>query len=351
MNKNQARILIVDDEDRSRRLLEALLQQQNFHTRAVSSGSEALESAPDYQPDLILLDLMMPGMSGFEVTKRLKSDPVTRNIPIIIVSALEDRSSRIRALEAGAEEYLTKPIDRMDLKIRVRNLLRLKELSDFLKKHNEILEEKVEERTRQLQNAFMESIFTLMCAAEYRDDETGAHIKRISYYTKALAEEMGMDRRYCESIFYASPMHDVGKIGIPDAVLLKPGRLTAEEWEIMKSHTTIGSRILAHTTSPYLRMGQEIALNHHERWDGSGYPQGLKGNDIPLSARIMQICDVYDALRSKRPYKDPFDHEKSMDIICHGDGRTSPSHFDPDVLAAFRNRHLRLREIFATYEE
>ncbi len=344
MNKD---ILVVDDDEHARQLLTNLLHKEGYSTHMASGGSEALQLVPEIRPDLILLDVMMPGMSGFEVAEHLKADQETKNIPIIVVTALEDRESRIRGPEAGAEEYLTKPVDRMDLKVRVRNLLRLKEFSDFLENHNQILEQQVRERTEALDASFIEAIYTLMRAAEYRDDETGAHVKRISYYTKALAESLGMDKDFCDMIYRASPMHDIGKIGIPDSILLKPGGFTPEEWGTMKTHTMIGSNILSGNSSPYLQMGQEIALGHHERWDGGGYPGGLKGEAIPLPARIMQICDVYDALRSKRPYKPAFDHAKSFDIITKGDGRTEPFHFDPDILTAFVTSADALEGIFA----
>jgi len=345
-SKEKAGVLIVDDEAHSRKLLAGLLEEEGCVTHTASSGGEALARVTEIRPDLILLDVMMPDMDGFEVTRRLKEKPETRNIPVILVTALEDRGSRIRGLEAGAEEYLTKPIDRTDLRIRVRNLLRLKEYSDFLRNHNQLLEETVQARTHALRDAFLEAIFTLMRAAEYRDDETGAHVKRISYYTRVLAEGLGMDKDFCNTIFYASPMHDIGKIGTPDRILLKPGGFTPEEWGIMKQHTVTGDRILAGTTSPYLKMGREIALGHHERWDGGGYPLGLKGEAIPLPARIMQIADVYDALRSRRPYKPPINHPRVMAIICEGDGRTAPTHFDPDILSAFKKQAGMLNDIF-----
>jgi len=351
VKEQQARVLIADDEEPARRLLGSLLREEGCTTYTVASGAEALERVTEIRPDLILLDVMMPGMDGFEATRRLKECPETKNIPVILITALEDRDSRIRGLEAGAEEYLNKPIDRTDLRIRVRNLLRLKEYSDFLQNHNQLLEETVQARTHALRDAFLEAIFTLMRAAEYRDDETGAHVKRISYYTRVLAEGLGMDKDFCNMIFYASPMHDIGKIGTPDRILLKPGGFTPEEWEIMKQHTVTGDRILADTTSPYLKMGREIALGHHERWDGGGYPAGLKGEAIPLPARIMQIADVYDALRSRRPYKPSFDHIRAVEIICKGDGRTAPTHFDPEILNAFRKQSNTLNEIFEEHNQ
>jgi len=344
-----AMILVVDDSERSRRLLGTLLTSEGYDYCEADNGKTALSMACTREPDIILLDIMMSGMDGYRVAEWLKQKPETKDIPIIMVTALEDQQSRIRGLAAGAEEFVSKPVNANELQIRVRNLLRLKQAGDILKKHKQILEVQVAKRTKELQTSFVETIYTLMRAAEYRDDETGAHVKRISYYTKVLAEALGMDETFCEIIFYASPMHDIGKIGIPDRILLKPGGFTPEEWKIMQTHTTLGAGILEDQTSPYLQMGHDIALSHHERWDGGGYPQGSKGEDTPLPARIMQICDVYDALRSKRPYKPTFDHDKTMHIITKGDGRTDPSHFDPEVLSAFESSAGDLEAIFDSH--
>jgi len=197
-----------------------------------------------------------------------------------------------------------------------------------------------------LKHSYVEAITSLVHAAENHDDDTGEHIKRISHFTKELAMHMGMNEEFSDMIFHSSSMHDIGKVGIPDRILLKPAPLNEEEWAIMKTHPTIGANILKDGFSPYLAMGLEIALGHHERWDGSGYPNGLKGEDIPISARIMQLADVYDALRSKRPYKPAFDHAKAMSIICDGDGRTEPTHFDPKVLSAFKDCSDKLNQIY-----
>ncbi len=343
----KSRVLIVDDDPQTRCLLENLLQCEGLETALAENGMQALDIVKTFKPHLILLDLMMPGMTGYEVVAKLKMDSDTRSIPVILVTALEDRASRLQGLHAGAEEFLTKPIDQVDLQIRIRNLLRLKEFSDFLENHNQSLEARVQERTRALQDSFIESISTLICAAEFRDDETGEHVKRISHYSHELAKQLGMDGEFCDTIFYASPMHDIGKIGIPDHILLKNGGFTPDEWTIMKNHATIGARILENKSSPYLKMGYDIALSHHERWDGGGYPNGLKEEEIPLPARIMQLADVYDALRSRRPYKPAFDHAKAIGIIFNGDGHTLPSNFDPAVLEAFRLRERTMEEIFA----
>jgi putative two-component system response regulator len=268
-----------------------------------------------------------------------------------MVTALDDRASRLMALEMGAEEFLNKPVDRAELSVRVKNLLRLKEYSDFLADHNQHLEEQVLARTAQLAESYHEAIFIMTSAAEHKDEDTGLHVTRISYYCSALAKQMGMDAEFIDCIFYASPMHDIGKIGIPDHILLKPGSHSPEEMVIMKTHSEQGAKILARGNSPYLRMGAEIALNHHERWSGGGYPSGIKGNAIPLAARLMNIADQYDALRSKRPYKPAFDHDKTMHIITEGDGRTLPEHFDPDVLAAFKICAPLFQEIYAQHTD
>jgi putative two-component system response regulator len=346
-----ATILIVDDEVRNRRLLEVMLQPEGYVTRTAANGEEALASIAELAPDLILLDVMMPGMNGYQVASMLKADAATANIPIIMVTAQIDRSARLSGLNAGAEEFLTKPVDRAELWVRVRNLLRLKEYGDFLVDHNRLLEEQVRERTAQLEEAYRDTVLTLVRAAEHKDEETGHHVRRISHYCRILAEALNLPVDLHEAIYQASPMHDIGKIGIPDYVLLKPGGFTPEEWKVMQSHCTLGASILSSGTSPYIQMGAEIALSHHERWDGSGYPNGLKGEEIPLAARIMQICDVYDALRSRRPYKPPFDHATAVDIITKGDGRTQPEHFDPLVLACFAAQAERFASIYALHTD
>jgi len=349
---NQKSVLIVDDELRNVRYIESLLLNEGYKTLMADNGKDAIELARERLPDIILLDAMMPGLNGFEVAAQLKADSKTKNIPIIMVTVLDDRNSRLKALQCGVEEFLTKPVDRAELWIRVRNLIRLKEYSDFLVNYNQTLEAQVEEKTSELLASHYDAVFTIVRAAEFRDEETGAHIKRISYFCRHLAEVLGMDKDFAHNIYHSSPLHDVGKIGIPDHILLKPSSHTPEEWTIMKSHTVLGFNILGKgksSSSPFTVMGAEIALGHHEKWNGSGYPYGLAGEDIPLASRIMAITDVYDALRSIRPYKSAFTHEQTVNIILQGDGRTLPEHFDPAVLAAFKKSLKDFNEIYATY--
>jgi putative two-component system response regulator len=332
-------VLIVDDQQLNRALFESLLREDGYQTRSVESGQTALLAVEAEAPDLILLDLVMPGMGGIEVIRRLKSRAESRTIPIVVVTGFSNPESRIEAFQAGAEDFLSKPVERSELRARVRNLLRMKEYHDLVIQHNRTLESEVQERTAQLRSQYRETVYLMTSAAEYRDEDTGAHVRRISALSAELARTYGMDEHFVDCLFYASPMHDIGKIGIPDRILLKPSPLDAEEWEVMKNHTLLGWNILKKGTTPYLKMGAEISLTHHERWDGSGYPRGLAGEDIPLSGRILMMCDQYDALRSSRPYKPPYSHEHAMRIMTEGDERTKPAHFFPALLKIFKDHH------------
>ncbi len=342
-------ILIVDDEPYNIRLINLWLRAEGYTTTSAATGQEALDAIAITKPDLILLDIGLPDTDGFLIAQHLKSDPATHHIPIIMITGLDDRASKLRALHVGAEDFLAKPIDQAELVVRVRNLVRLHAYGKLLANHNKTLEQKVTERTLNLQDSYREAICTLHRAASYRDEETGTHILRVAYYCLRIAKHLGLGTVFCDHILYASPMHDIGKIAIPDSILFKPAALSPAEWLTMQTHTTIGAHMLDGTRSPYLDMGREIALSHHERWDGSGYPNHRSQSDIPLPARIMHIADIYDALRSVRPYKPAFSHDRTLEIIFQGDGRTLPSHFDPTILTAFQACATEFENIFAEF--
>ena len=346
-------ILAVDDEPFNLDLLEFVFAEEpNVILLKATNGKEALgviESEKNV--DVILLDLAMPVMDGFEVLKILKSNEELKHIPVIVVTA--NAEEKKHALSLGANDFIPKPFDVEELKLRTKNYAEIKHYNDFLKNINAILEEKVKERTKQLQEALKhakeaeyEIALRLGKAAEFRDIETGMHIMRVSHYSKKLAELYGLPKEEQELILYASPLHDVGKVGIPDAILLKPGRLTPEEFEIMKQHTVIGGKILEGAEKyPVINTAKIIALQHHERWDGKGYPYGLKGEEIHLYGRIVAIADVFDALTSKRIYKPPFPLEKAIEIMKEGKG----TQFDPELLELFLNNieeFIKIKEQF-----
>jgi len=349
-----AKILLVDDDFRSLGLMKSLLTPLGYDVLLADNGEKAIKLAKAAPLDLILLDVVMPQMDGFEVAKLLKGDEDTRIIPVVMVTGLKSVEDRVKALDAGADDFLTKPVDKMELKARVRSLLKVKAYHNHMHNYQKELETEVAKKTKQLQLALekikiasLDTIHRLSRAAECKDVDTGAHLQRMSRYSVAIARKMGLNERTVEAVLYAFPMHDVGKIGIPDHILLKPGGLNFKEWEIMKKHTIIGSKILEGSNVRFIRLAEVIALTHHEKWDGSGYPQGLKGKKIPLVARIVSIADVFDALTSERPYKKPFSLEKSLDIIVKSRG----GDFDPEVVDAFFSVKDELVSIKDTYRE
>lgn len=345
-----ASILIVDDLETNIQLLEQILRNAGYSNISTTMNSaEVCELHRINNYDLILLDMEMPTMSGLQVMGGLKTIEKCDYLPVIVITAKPEH--KLHALKAGAKDFISKPFELSEVLARVHNMLEVRLLHRALQQHNHLLEQRVRERTADVKDSYLETIYTMTRAAEHRDEETGAHVRRISYYCREFSGILGQDEQFIEQIFFASPMHDIGKIGVPDHILLKPGGFNADEWEIMKGHSVMGAEIIGKAHSPYLQMGAVIALNHHERWDGGGYPAGKSGEEIPLAARIMNICDVYDALRSKRPYKAAFDHLKTVEIITNGDGRTMPSHFDPVILDAFIQHHTIFRDIYAAYAE
>lgn len=336
--KDNPTILVVDDLPANRELLEAYLVPQGYEIAMAENGEEALARLSRDDIELILLDVMMPGMDGFEVIRRIRQDEKNRQLPIVLVTALRETDDRVKGIEAGCDDFISKPVDKMELLARVKSLLKVKAYNDLLSSYRDDLESDVARRTEELKQslekvkeASLETIYRLSMASESRDKDTGAHIQRMGLYSAAIARRIGLDENTIESILAAAPMHDLGKIGIPDGILLKPGKLDPVEWRIMMLHTVIGARILQGSDAEVIKMGEIIAQSHHEKWDGSGYPDALKGTEIPLEGRITAIADVFDALTSKRPYKEAFSVEKALGIIREGRG----SHFDPDVVDAF----------------
>lgn len=324
-------VLVVDDSAINRRLLQSLLERMALRVQLAEDGQAALDSVAADPPDLILLDVMMPGMDGLEVLRRLKNSGVTYPIPVVMVTAMQELDTRVEALEIGADDFLAKPIVAVELKARVRSLLKSKALHDQMVRHQETLEAEVARRTVKLRSVVLDTVQRLSQAGEFRDELTGNHVARMAAYSAAVARAMGLAETTVDAILMAAPLHDVGKIGIPDRILLKPGPLDPEEWAIMKTHTTMGAQILAGSEGNVLKLAEVVALTHHERWDGKGYPRGLAGREIPLVGRIIAIADVFDALTTRRPYKPPFPLEKSLEVIREDSG----SHFDPRVVETF----------------
>lgn len=364
-----ASLLVVDDNEMNRDMLSRRLTPLGYNVSLACDGEEALDLLRQSSFDLVLLDLMMPIKDGFEVLSEIKEDENLLSIPVIMITALDDNSSAARCIRMGAEDYLTKPFDPILLKARVGACLERKRLHDQeahylerIERYNNELEDRVRAQVEQITSAQLGAIFAMSKLAESRDPETGEHLERMREYCKVLSMSLAkkakyqglIDEEFITNIYAASPLHDIGKVGIEDRILLKPGPLTADEWNIMKKHPVIGAETLReverqHPGNSLIQMGIDIAASHHEKWDGSGYPFGLKGEEIPLVARIMALGDVYDALSSKRCYKDAYGHEKSCQILIEGRG----SHFDPDVVDTFaeiQDEFLRIREFYQDME-
>ncbi len=339
------RILLVDDEAGVRRVLERLLNAEGYEVLQAVDGEQALTIAWAHSIDTILLDMRMPGMSGLDVCRRLRSDPRTTHTPVVFLTGLDDRGFKREALQAGATDFLGKPFDKVELLARLRNTVRVKLYHDNLDRERSDLRHVVQRSMQDLDTATArlerlqselevarhETIERLARAAEYRDDETAAHLHRMSHYCHLLARSAGLDEYTAEALRIASPMHDVGKIGIPDHILLKPGRLTGDEFTVMKQHAEIGYRILCDSNSQLMKLAASIAHTHHEKWNGSGYPRALHGEAIPIEGRIAAIADVFDALTSNRPYKLAWSIDDALDYMRTGRGQ----HFDPNLVDLF----------------
>jgi len=327
---SHCKVLLVDDTKTN---IDVLIQalRHDYKLGVALNGFKAIEYARTQKPDLILLDILMPGIDGFEVCGKLKADEATSQIPIIFITAMDSPDHKTKGFEIGAVDYITKPFDSTEVKARVKTHLSLKIAQEALKNQNIILEEKVRERTRELEETQIEILNRLTMAAEYRDKKTGNHIRRVSEYCRLMGEAAGLSPEEYNVLALASTMHDIGKIGISDIILLKAGPLSQDERNIMETHTNIGADILSGSNRILLNAAEVIAMTHHEKWDGTGYPLGLKGKEIPLTGRIVAICDVFDALISERPYKKSWSVEEAIKNIISEKGR----HFDPELVELF----------------
>jgi putative two-component system response regulator len=343
----QAKVMIVDDEPTNVKLLEKILIADGYqHVVGLSDPREAEDLYRSLCPDLVLLDINMPYLDGFQLLERLGLVEEGSYLPVLVLTAQADHATRLRALELGARDFVTKPFDRLEVLSRIRNLIEVRMLHNQVREQNRRLEDRVLERTRELDETRTEIIRRLGRAAEYRDNETGLHIIRMSKFSHLLALQAGLGESFAERVLQAAPMHDIGKIGIPDSILLKPGKLDADEWARMQQHAVIGAELLGGHSSELMQMASRIAMTHHEKYDGSGYPQGLAGEEIPIEGRIVAIADVFDALTSERPYKKAWPVEEAFAEIEANRGR----HFDPqltDLFLGLRPQVLQIREQYA----
>lgn len=326
-------VVIVDDQSTGRKILEQIVKDidSNIDVEGFSSPVDALELIQSRTPDLILTDYKMPIMDGVQFIREIRAISACRDVPAVVVTVVEDRKIRYQALDAGATDFLTRPIDQYECRVRCKNMLTLRQQQKIISDRAKWLEDQVALGTREIQARERETLLRLAKAGEYRDEGTGNHVLRIARYSRILAEALQLSPGDCEDIELAAPMHDIGKVGIPDAILLKEGPLDEQEMEIMREHPAIGHEILRDSPSRFVNLGAEIALSHHEKYDGTGYPKGLKGDAIPMTGRIVAVVDVFDALTTRRPYKEAWPTEDAVDYIRNASG----SHMDPRVVEVF----------------
>lgn len=343
--RRRRHVLIVDDESTGRSILEKVIQKiaDDLIVTGFDAATEALQWLNNNRVDLIITDYRMPVINGVEFIKKVRNLSGYESVPIMMITVVSEKSVRYEALEAGATAFLTRPIDQIECRTSCRNLLKIKEQQSIIEDRADWLARQVEVATQQVVSRERETLLRLGRAGEFRDEDTGNHVLRMSKYARLIAEELGLSEMECEDIEYAAPMHDIGKIGISDSILLKPDRFNTQEWSQMMQHTVIGHNILSNSQSRFIQMGAVIALNHHEKFDGTGYPNGLKGKEIPLVARIVAVADVFDALMSDRPYKKPWSIETALDYLRQQSG----SHFDPECVEAFMNRIDDVKQIRA----
>jgi two-component system response regulator RpfG len=344
MSQHKPLVIIVDDQSTGRKILEQIIRDidPTLDTETYASPLSALERMRTRTPDLVITDYKMPTMDGVQFIREIRAISACRDVPIVVVTVVEDRKVRYQALDAGATDFLIRPIDQYECRVRCKNLLTLRQQQKIISDRARWLEQQVAIGTEEIQKRERETLLRLAKAGEYRDEGTGNHVLRIARYSRLLAEVLGLCPRDCDDIELAAPMHDIGKIGIPDSILLKEGPLNDREMAIIRTHPQIGHDILKESQSRYINLGAEIALTHHEKYDGSGYPNGLAGDEIPIAGRIVAVVDVFDALTSDRPYKEAWPLEDAVSYIC----KVSGSHMDPKVVNAFIDNLDRVRSIY-----